>query len=267
MESEHPTVKPSPWPAVSREHAMFERMRELTGTFERAAILDSAGAVIALAAPDGDEPRRPALFEGILASRPGLVTVSDARGTSTLLALPDDTFLWCEFPASVLVGEVFATMALLGPPRASSSLPPAEADAAPAALKRSGKGRTEAVLERELEDPNVEGAFAVDRALRRMHFASRDNAASATTMELVKRGGELASRWLDGQETEGSLRIFVEQRLTLFGSAIGRQRSTWLAYTTQVPRGAGFAAIERLAELLSREREHTTLSFGAVRPT
>lgn len=262
MESDRPTVIPSPWTAASHDHAMFDRLREITLAFDRAAILDASGSVVA--SVRGEEPRCPSLFDGVLASRPNLVTVSGSRGTSTLLALPDGSFLWCEFPASVLVGEVFATMTVLQPPPANTPSPPSVVAPGPAAGKRSGNGRTEAVLARELEDPNVEGAFAVDRVLRRMHFASRDTATSAVAMELVKRGGEIASEWIEGAETR-PLRMFAQQRLTLFGIANGKPRSTWLAYASPVARGEGFAAVERLAGNLDREREHTTLSFGAVR--
>ena len=252
---------PSPWTAAAHEHAMFERLREITQAFDRAAILDASGLVVA--SLNGAEPRCPSLFDGVLGTRPELVTVSGSRGTSTLLALADGSFLWCEFPPAVLVGEVFAAMAVLQPPPADTPSPPSVA-ASPAAGKRSGNGRTEAVLERELEDPNVEGAFAIDRVLRRMHFASRDSATSAVAMELVKRGGEIASEWIEGAETR-PLRVFAQQRLTLCGIANGKPRSTWLAYAAPVARGVGFASVERLAGTLDREREHTTLSFGAVR--
>lgn len=261
MESDRPTVIPSPWTAASHEHPMFERLREITQAFDRAAILDASGIVVA--SLGGEEPRCPTLFDGVLGARPDLVTVSGSRGTSTLLALADGSFLWCEFPADVLVGEVFAAMAVLRPPPTDTPGPHSVASS-PAGGKRSGNGRTEAVLARELEDPNVEGAFAIDRVLRRMHFASRDSAPSAAAMELVKRGGEIASEWIEGSETR-PLRIFAQHRLTLFGIANGKPRSTWLAYVAPVARGVGFASVERLAENLDREREHTTLSFGAVR--
>lgn len=262
MENDRPTVIPSPFTAASTEHPTFDRLREITQAFDRAAVLDASGGVVA--SLDGRAPRCPALFDGILSARPSLVTVSGTRGTSTLLALADSSFLWCEFPASVLVGEVFAAMAFVQPPPNDSAIPPAGTAPAPAAGKRSGNGRTEAVLERELEDPSIEGAFAIDRVLRRMHFATRDSATSTLAMELVKRGGEIASEWLEEAETR-PLRVFAQQRLTLFGIANGKARSTWLAYSAPVPRGAGFAAVERLADNLGREREHTTLSFGAVR--